>query len=157
MRILRNGKSLKAFVIVIKFKIHFLLILESTDTQYKFGVPKRFHLVRISKLSILAVKTMNGLNWFRPGGNSSITETSRSPYKLNANVRGWRRHHQNVEELFPSLEVRGGGFLPIDRCSTPKRCCSSLPVLFLNFTHLLMKRRTKTHKTIDNFLVTVNT
>ena len=66
----------------------------------------------------------------RPGGISSITLTSRSPYIVIASVRG----------IGVAVITRTSGVTPFctspSRCSTPKRCCSSMMARpsFLNST-----------------------
>ena len=59
---------------------------------------------------------------FRPGGISSMTETSRSPYRVMARVRG-----MGVAVITSTCGATPPA--PLDqsfaRWSTPKRCCSS--------------------------------
>ena len=57
----------------------------------------------------------------RPGGSSSMTETSRSPYNVMASVRG-------IGVAVMTSTWGGCAFLVHKRarCATPKRCCSSI-------------------------------
>ena len=65
---------------------------------------------------------------FLPGGSSSITEISRSPYKLMASVRG-----MGVAVITKIWGGKAPPSLPcglplchsLDRWATPNRCCSS--------------------------------
>ena len=59
---------------------------------------------------------------FLPGGNSSMIEMSRSPYCVASPVRGIG--------VYDMIRTWGFAFRALnqslDRCSTPKRCCSSI-------------------------------
>ena len=59
------------------------------------------------------------ISW-RPGGSSSMVETSRSPYSVSCSVRGI-----GVADIIRAWGCSAPRPRSAVRCSTPKRCCSS--------------------------------
>ena len=85
--------------------------------------------------------------FFLFGGNSSIIEISKSPYKINANVLG----------IGVAVITNTSGFLPFaiifSLCLTPNLCCSSVTTnpKFLNSTSSTNKECVPTNTSISPF------